>query len=212
MAIPALELPTAAYRVQMLDAGKVAASGTLVRLNRVDTLGHRTRAGRDAQHWMVNYRSRRSVNCDLNDERTNHRVVVSVPRVVKTSAPPSSRRDSCFTVGDTLGDATHIRKLPLRGVVCDGRVIARQQNIDPRSATDAHTEQRAERKVFQTAASNVFALSSAGAGDGTQRRLSKSHVRIPVVRSPTSRGQRPARFQDFPYLQNCADLSYHLRN
>ncbi|MEL6465675.1 MAG: thermonuclease family protein [Pseudomonadota bacterium] len=68
-AIPAIA------QVQIRDADTIVVSGTPVRLNGVDAPELGTSAGRDARRWMVNYLSGRSVECDLNGERTHDRWV-----------------------------------------------------------------------------------------------------------------------------------------
>ena len=62
-------------QVQVRDADTIVVSGTPVRLNGVDAPELGTRAGRDARRWMVNYLSGRSIECDLNGERTHDRWV-----------------------------------------------------------------------------------------------------------------------------------------
>ena len=59
---------------QIRDADTIV-SGTPVRLNGVDAPELRTRAGRDARRWMVNYLDGRSIECELNGERTHDRWV-----------------------------------------------------------------------------------------------------------------------------------------
>ncbi|GFE67220.1 thermonuclease family protein [Litoreibacter roseus] len=62
-------------QVQIRDADTIVVSGTPVRLNGVDAPELGTSAGRDARRWMVNYLSGRTVECDLNGERTHDRWV-----------------------------------------------------------------------------------------------------------------------------------------
>lgn len=62
-------------QVQIRDADTIVVSGTPVRLNGVDAPELGTPAGRDARRWMVNYLSGRSIQCDLNGERTHDRWV-----------------------------------------------------------------------------------------------------------------------------------------
>ena len=62
-------------QVQIRDADTIVVSGTPVRLNGVDAPELGTRAGRDARRWMVNYLGGRSIECDLNGERTHDRWV-----------------------------------------------------------------------------------------------------------------------------------------
>ena len=62
-------------QVQIRDADTIVVSGTPVRLNGVDAPELRTRAGRDARRWMVNYLDGRSIECELNGERTHDRWV-----------------------------------------------------------------------------------------------------------------------------------------
>ena len=61
--------------VRIRDADTIVVSGTPVRLNGVDAPELRTRAGRDARRWMVNYLDGRSIECELNGERTHDRWV-----------------------------------------------------------------------------------------------------------------------------------------
>ena len=49
--------------------------GTPVRLNGVDAPELDSRAGRDAKRWMVNYLRGRSIECELNGDRTHDRWV-----------------------------------------------------------------------------------------------------------------------------------------
>ena len=62
-------------QVQIRDADTIVVSGTPVRLNGVDAPELGTRAGRDARRWMVNYLDGRSIECELNGERTHDRWV-----------------------------------------------------------------------------------------------------------------------------------------
>ncbi|MCA1288382.1 thermonuclease family protein [Salipiger bermudensis] len=62
-------------QVQVRDAATIVVSGTPVRLNGVDAPELGTPAGRDARRWMVNYLHGRSIECDLNGERTHDRRV-----------------------------------------------------------------------------------------------------------------------------------------
>ena len=62
-------------QVQVRDADTIVVSGTPVRLNGVDAPELGTQAGRDARRWMAAYLSGRTVECDLNGERTHDRWV-----------------------------------------------------------------------------------------------------------------------------------------
>ena len=62
-------------QVQIRDADTIVVSGTPVRLNGVDAPELGTWAGRDARRWMVNYLDGRSIECELNGERTHDRWV-----------------------------------------------------------------------------------------------------------------------------------------
>ena len=71
----ALVTSPAMAQVKVRDADTIVVSGTPVRLNGVDAPEIGTRAGRDARRWMVNFLSGRSIECDLNGERTYDRWV-----------------------------------------------------------------------------------------------------------------------------------------
>ena len=71
----ALVTSPAMAQVKVRDADTIVVSGTPVRLNGVDAPEIGTRAGRDARRWMVNFLSGRSIECDLNGERTHDRWV-----------------------------------------------------------------------------------------------------------------------------------------
>ncbi|WP_174148426.1 thermonuclease family protein [Leisingera sp. ANG59] len=74
VAVVLLTSPAVA-QMQIRDADTIVVSGTPVRLNGVDAPGPGTRAGRDARRWMVNYLNGRSIECELNGERTHDRWV-----------------------------------------------------------------------------------------------------------------------------------------
>ena len=57
------------------DADTIVVDGTPVRLNGVDAPELKTRAGKSAKRWMVNYLAGKSVECQLNGERTYDRWV-----------------------------------------------------------------------------------------------------------------------------------------
>ncbi len=67
--------PLAAQSLHVRDADTIEVSGTPVRLNGVDAPELGTKAGRDAKRWMVNYLRGKSIECDLNGERTHDRWV-----------------------------------------------------------------------------------------------------------------------------------------
>ena len=71
----ALMTSPAMAQVKVRDADTIVVSGTPVRLNGVDAPELGTRAGRDARRWMVNYLSSRSLERELNGERTHDRWV-----------------------------------------------------------------------------------------------------------------------------------------
>ncbi len=77
MVIVCLALPVkaVAQSFHVRDADTIVVDGTPVRLNGVDAPELKTRAGRDAKRWMVNYLRGRSITCDLNGERTYDRWV-----------------------------------------------------------------------------------------------------------------------------------------
>ena len=62
--------PAEALSLQVRDADTIVVDGTPVRLQGVDAPELTTRAGKDARRWMVNFLSGKSVDCDLNGERT----------------------------------------------------------------------------------------------------------------------------------------------
>ena len=70
-----LPVPAVAQSLHVRDADTIVVDGTPVRLNGVDAPELKTRAGRDAKRWMVNYLRGRSITCDLNGERTYDRWV-----------------------------------------------------------------------------------------------------------------------------------------
>ena len=74
-AILCLFATTATAQVHVRDADTIVVSGTPVRLNGVDAPELGTRAGQDARRWMVNYLSGKTIECDLNGERTHDRWV-----------------------------------------------------------------------------------------------------------------------------------------
>lgn len=67
--------PAEALSLQVRDADTIVVDGTPVRLQGVDAPELTTRAGKDARRWMVNFLSGKSVDCDLNGERTYDRWV-----------------------------------------------------------------------------------------------------------------------------------------
>ncbi|MEN9059982.1 thermonuclease family protein [Ponticoccus litoralis] len=71
----ALPVQAIAQSLHVRDADTIVVDGTPVRLNGVDAPELKTRAGRDAKRWMVNYLRGRSITCDLNGDRTYDRWV-----------------------------------------------------------------------------------------------------------------------------------------
>ncbi|MBN7787488.1 thermonuclease family protein [Ponticoccus gilvus] len=71
----ALPVQAIAQSLHVRDADTIVVDGTPVRLNGVDAPELKTRAGRDAKRWMVNYLRARSITCDLNGDRTYDRWV-----------------------------------------------------------------------------------------------------------------------------------------
>lgn len=65
----------AAGTLAIRDADTIVLDGTPVRLNGVDAPELQTKAGKSARRWMVNFLADKSVNCDLNGERTHDRWV-----------------------------------------------------------------------------------------------------------------------------------------
>ncbi|WP_254438742.1 thermonuclease family protein [Ruegeria arenilitoris] len=65
----------AAGGLQVRDADTIVVDGTPVRLNGVDAPELGTRSGQDAKRWMVNFLRGKSIECELNGERTYDRWV-----------------------------------------------------------------------------------------------------------------------------------------
>ena len=65
--------PTFALSLKVRDADTIVVDGTPVRLQGVDAPELKTRAGKDARRWMVNYLAGKAVECDLNGERSYDR-------------------------------------------------------------------------------------------------------------------------------------------
>lgn len=57
------------------DADTIVVDGTPVRLNGVDAPELGTQSGQNAKRWMINYLAGKTVDCDLNGERTHDRWV-----------------------------------------------------------------------------------------------------------------------------------------
>ena len=57
------------------DADTIVVDNVPVRLNGVDAPELKTRAGRDAKRWMEKFLRGKSIECDLNGERTHDRWV-----------------------------------------------------------------------------------------------------------------------------------------
>ena len=74
-ALIALPLSANAQSLHVRDADTIVVDGTPVRLNGVDAPELDSRAGRDAKRWMVNYLRGRSIECELNGDRTHDRWV-----------------------------------------------------------------------------------------------------------------------------------------
>ena len=64
-----------AQSLQVRDADTIVVSGTPVRLNGVDAPERGTSAGDHARNWMVAYLAGKSIQCQLNGERTYDRMV-----------------------------------------------------------------------------------------------------------------------------------------
>jgi micrococcal nuclease len=62
-------------QVHVRDADTIVVQGTPVRLNGVDAPELKTRSGKDAKRWMVNYLRGKEISCDLSGERTYDRWV-----------------------------------------------------------------------------------------------------------------------------------------
>ncbi|CUH53577.1 thermonuclease family protein [Shimia sp. R11_0] len=59
--------------VRVRDADTIVVDGTPVRFQGVDAPELKTRAGKDAKRWTVNYLRGKSVKCDLTGERSYDR-------------------------------------------------------------------------------------------------------------------------------------------
>lgn len=67
--------PALSASLHVRDADTIVVDGTPVRLNGVDAPELKTSAGKDAKRWVVNYLRGKSINCELNGERTYDRWV-----------------------------------------------------------------------------------------------------------------------------------------
>ena len=70
-----LSATAATAQIHVRDVDTIVVDGTPVRLNGVDAPELGTRAGQDARRWLVNFLRGKSVECDLNGERTHDRWV-----------------------------------------------------------------------------------------------------------------------------------------
>ncbi|WP_422049904.1 thermonuclease family protein [Shimia sp.] len=61
--------------VHVRDADTIVVDGTPVRLNGVDAPELGTRSGQNAKRWMVNYLRGKSVECQLNGQRSYDRYI-----------------------------------------------------------------------------------------------------------------------------------------
>ncbi|SMP10292.1 thermonuclease family protein [Shimia sagamensis] len=61
--------------VQVRDADTIVWDGTPVRFQGVDAPELKTRAGKDAKRWTVNYLRGKKVSCDLTGERSYDRYI-----------------------------------------------------------------------------------------------------------------------------------------
>lgn len=59
----------------MRDADTIVVDGTPVRFQGVDAPELKTRAGKDAKRWTVNYLRGKKVTCDLTGERSYDRYI-----------------------------------------------------------------------------------------------------------------------------------------
>ncbi len=62
-------------QVHVRDADTIVVNGTAVRFQGVDAPELKTRAGKDAKRWTVNYLSDKTVECDLTGERSYDRYI-----------------------------------------------------------------------------------------------------------------------------------------
>ncbi|WP_405110937.1 thermonuclease family protein [Phaeobacter sp. BS52] len=70
-----VSIPALAAGLRVRDADTIVVDGTPVRLQGVDAPELKTRAGKDARRWMVNFLSGKSVECSLNGERSYDRYI-----------------------------------------------------------------------------------------------------------------------------------------
>lgn len=61
--------------VYVNDVDTITVNGTKVRLNGVDGPETSTRAGREARQWMIGYLQGKSIECELNGERSHDRMI-----------------------------------------------------------------------------------------------------------------------------------------
>jgi micrococcal nuclease len=61
--------------VKVRDADTIVVDGTPVRFQGVDAPELKTRAGKDAKRWTVNYLRGKKVTCDLTGERSYDRYI-----------------------------------------------------------------------------------------------------------------------------------------
>jgi endonuclease YncB( thermonuclease family) len=67
--------PAFSASLQVRDADTIVVDGTPVRLQGVDAPELKTSAGKDARRWMVNFLAGKSIDCQLNGERSYDRYI-----------------------------------------------------------------------------------------------------------------------------------------
>ncbi|WP_415837542.1 thermonuclease family protein [Phaeobacter inhibens] len=70
-----VSIPASAAGLRVRDADTIVVDGTPVRLQGVDAPELKTRAGKDARRWMVNFLAGKSIECSLNGERSYDRYI-----------------------------------------------------------------------------------------------------------------------------------------
>lgn len=75
IAVAVLAATPALADVHVRDAYTIVVNGTPVRFQGVDAPELKTRAGKDAKRWMVNFLRGKEVSCDLTGERSYDRYI-----------------------------------------------------------------------------------------------------------------------------------------
>ncbi len=75
IAVAVLAATPALADVHVRDADTIVVNGTPVRFQGVNAPELKTRAGKDAKRWMVNFLRGKEVSCDLTGERSYDRYI-----------------------------------------------------------------------------------------------------------------------------------------